>query len=102
VSKSVAISAIYAKDFSPGERIDDRRQENLKKASMTLAFKASGGTVGRPLAANVDVCGTWKSIRGTVDDIINGLNAIGTLFPIAKKAADVLNTLKHLLDALCP
>jgi len=64
--------------------------------------KSSGGTVATGLPANISVCSTWHSIRGTVDAIITGLRAIGTIFPSAKKAADVLDTLKGLLNRLCP
>ena len=66
------------------------------------ALKSSGGTVAKLLPAGTNVCGVWHSIRGTVEAIITSLRAIGTIFPIAKKAADVLETLKGLLNTLCP
>ena len=66
------------------------------------AVKASGGQVATALPAAVNVCGTWHNVRGTVDTIIAGLRAVGGIVPIARRAADVLETLKNLLNALCP
>jgi hypothetical protein len=68
------------------------------------AAAKTGGVAGAPkaLPAGVNPCGVWHSIRGTVDTIITALRAVGTLFPIAKRAADVLETLKNLLNGLCP
>jgi hypothetical protein len=69
-------------------------------AKSGVSAVGAGGT--RALAAGMNPCGVWHSIRGTVDSIIAALRAIGTLFPIARRAADVLETLKTLLNGLCP
>ncbi|MDR3634245.1 MAG: M12 family metallopeptidase [Isosphaeraceae bacterium] len=61
----------------------------------SLAAVAPGALAGNP-------CDVWRNIRGTVDEIINALQAVGTLLPIAKRAADVLQQLANLLNVLCP
>ncbi len=81
--------------------IDEHKLEK-SFADFEAAMKSSGGAVATALPANINVCATWHSIRGTVDAIITGLRAVGILFPLAKKAADVLDTLKGLLNSLCP
>jgi hypothetical protein len=80
----------------------DEQKINKSFDDFEAAVKSKGATVATALPAAVDACGVWHSIRGTVDTIINGLKAIGSIFPIAKKAADVLDTLKNLLNTLCP
>lgn len=65
-------------------------------------MKASGGSVGQPLPPSIDACSAWHNVRGTVDQIIVGLEAVGIIVPIARQAAEVLKTLKNLLNILCP
>jgi hypothetical protein len=77
----------------------DEKQVNQAFDDFDKAVKGRGGAVA---AAAVNPCDVWHNIRATVDAIITALRAIGTLFPIAKRAADVLDTLKALLNQLCP
>ena len=46
-------------------------------------------------------CEAWKALRPSVLSIIAALNAVGALVPVAKRAAQVLQTLANMLDALC-
>jgi hypothetical protein len=79
-------------------------EQKLEKAfdDLDAIVKGKGGAVAKALPANIDFCGLWHNIRGTVDVIIAGLQAVGTIVPIAKKAAAVLETLKNILNGLCP
>jgi hypothetical protein len=80
----------------------DEQKINKSFDDFEAAVKSNGATVAAAIPAAVDPCGMWHNIRATVDVIITGLKAIGIIFPIAKKAADVLDTLKNLLNKLCP
>jgi hypothetical protein len=70
-------------------------------------FEAAAKKARRPgartaAAAFPDPCATWKSLRGPWQAIIDALTAVGTLVPIAKRAAAAMTVVKELLDALCP
>jgi hypothetical protein len=81
--------------------IDDKK---LTKAfdDFEAKLKTHNVRLGVAMPARVSPCDVWHSIRGTVAAIIKALKAVGLLIPIAKKAADVLQTLSDLLDKLCP
>ena len=66
------------------------------------AAASLGATAGAPPpAAAFDPCASWKSIRGTVNGVVTALRAVGGIFPVAKRAADVIQTLATLLDQIC-
>ncbi len=81
-------------------------QQQINKA--LDEFEAHAGLVGgagpqaRALPAPADVCGAWHRIRGPVDEITKGLRAAAVVVPAAGRVASVLETLRTLLDALCP
>jgi hypothetical protein len=79
-------------------------EKQIEKAfnDFDAAAKSGGAAGTKAIGAAANPCGIWHSIRGTVDAIITALRALGTLFPIARRAADVLETLKNLLNGLCP
>jgi hypothetical protein len=80
----------------------DEKQVEKAFNDFDATLKGAGISAGNAVVPNINACATWHSIRGTVDEVIKGLRAVGTLFSLAKRAADILETLKNLLNALCP
>jgi len=52
-------------------------------------------------AASFNPCEKWKTTRHTVQEVIAALRSIEALFPMAKRAADVVQSLATLLDQIC-
>jgi hypothetical protein len=55
-----------------------------------------------PSAAAVSPCATWIALRPTVVELISVLDGLALIFPQAKVAAEALQAIEAILDALCP
>jgi subtilisin family serine protease len=78
--------------------------QNLESAfgAFESAFRPGGGGVapGR-VATAIQPCESWKHLRGTVRGVVTALRALGSIFPVASKAADVVDVLSGILDQVC-
>lgn len=82
------------------EQFDNAFQAFEAAASRSGLMPATAPATA-PAAEAFDPCAQWKSARGTVNEVIAALRSVETLFPIAKKAADIIQTLATLLDQVC-
>ncbi len=84
----------------PGSPIDPQQ---IEKAFHD--FEAVAGPTGLmptpAAAAGFEPCANWRSIKPTVSEVIVALRALGGIFPLAKRAADIVQTLATLLDQVC-
>ncbi len=58
-------------------------------------------TTAAPGASALDPCAQWKQSRQTVNGVIAALHGVGGLFPIAERAAKVIETLAGVIDQIC-
>ena len=70
---------------------------------ITKAFTGFHSAVRRAASAKVaDPCALWKKLKGPFEAVIRSLQALGTLIPIAKRAADAMEKVREILNVLCP
>ena len=55
-----------------------------------------------PTSAAASPCATWIALRPTVVELIGVLDGLALIFPQAKVAAEALQAIQAILDALCP
>lgn len=70
---------------------------SLKQGLDELSAKLAG----RDATAAATPCEFWQSIRPRVVWLIGELNTLGAIFPKAKIAAEMLDAMRALCDALC-
>jgi subtilisin family serine protease len=64
-------------------------------------FDAAFGRGTARAAAGIDACAMWNQGRGHIQGIITALRAVSFIFPLAQRAAVVVQTLADILDRLC-
>jgi hypothetical protein len=77
--------------------VDDRQ--------ITKAFTKFNSAVKKATAAKSQLanpCDLWKSLKGPWDAVIQALQALGKLIPIAKRAAVAMEKVREILNVLCP
>jgi hypothetical protein len=71
---------------------------------ITKAFSSFHSAVKRAAATKSQIsnpCELWKKLQKTWDAVIQALKALGTLIPIARQAADAMEKVRDILNALC-
>jgi hypothetical protein len=76
----------------------------VQNKEITKAFTSLHGAVQRVAAAKTPLsnpCDLWKTLQGPWDAAIAALEALGTLIPVARKAAQAKIKVREILNALC-
>jgi hypothetical protein len=72
---------------------------------ITKAFTGLQSAVKRAATAKSQLsnpCEIWKNLQKPWDAAIIALEALGTLIPVARKAAQAMIKVREILTALCP
>jgi hypothetical protein len=72
--------------------------------AITKAFTNFHGAVKRAADGHSKItnpCELWKTLKAPFEAVIQALNALGTLIPIAKRAAQAMEKVRDILNALC-
>jgi hypothetical protein len=70
---------------------------------ITKAFTGFQSAVQRATTKNqkADPCALWKKLQAPFEAVIRALTALGTLIPVAKRAALAMEKMRDILNVLC-
>ena len=72
---------------------------------ITKAFTSFHSAVKRAAATKSilsNPCALWKTLQKPCEAVIQALRALGTLIPAARQAAQAMEKIRDILNALCP
>lgn len=91
------------------EKTIQRAFDDFDHSAKAAGLMGGGGagvkattTSGSAGAQSLNLCATWKAIRPGVDVIIGILKPLAFIFPVLLRVISVLETMKELLDKMCP